>query len=348
MALLIPAMWKSKELSLGRKFRGQLRPLLTYLIPTAFFLYFPGQIAQVTSSAVGTSAAAASSPSSSPMLFAVALFASYNPVVSMLMVCSLALLMWSFLRRREATTGLALLWTILGLAVIGGIIVVFRSSGGLPISTAVRYSYDAIPAYFVAAPFGLARLHSKKKLGLLVVIVLVYGALAANSSQGYLQSSLGTKYPFLSGEDQFLYPTYLTPYARLRDFFSTLQGSQPIYVVGDAGLDAPCWPAICYHNVFNLTSDWQNTPGTSKIGNIAFYGYENATTLASQRLTGFYLYIDRSDWGLFNSSNSYLREIALGNQSATNGLPFRVAGISVIYNRYDFYLARVDLSYQSG
>lgn len=345
LALLMPNIIRSKDLGVKQKFRFAFIPVLAYSLPAAFFLYFPGQLAQQTSSAVSTSVlAAATSSFSAPVSFVVALVASFNPVVSLLVMYSFVVLIWSFVRRRTESNTLALIWVILGMGIVGGIILIFYTSGGLLLSTGIRYAYDVSPVYFLVVPFGLSRIRGKRKFAMMVVGILIFAAFAANSFQGALQSNLGTKYPFLSGDEQFLLPSYRTPYAQLRDFFSTLHNSQRIYVVGDAELDQPCWPIVCYHKVYNLSSGWQNTPGTARIENIVFYGYVNASTLSNLRLKEFYLYIDKTDWSYFNSTNSYFAQIASGNLTLGT-LPFNVTSVSVIYDRYDFFLAKVEMSY---
>lgn len=244
-------------------------------------------------------------PTNMIWVFAKGIVTGWNPVVFFL-IGSSSLLVFYKMVKKEKDSFIVFWPALLALGTFGGAAFVYSSVTTLPLSTALRYSYDALPAYFLLAPIVLSRIKKGKSYGLIIAGLIISGLLGVPFYQGALQSGLGGSYPYLNGNQSFLTLDYRTPYAQMRDYFHAHPAPQYV-VVGE--------PKAQY---LNMTYDWKFTPNVSDL-NVIFYPYSQ---LKFHNLTSFYLYIERPNFGL---------QLPYGNYS-------------IIHDDDSFYFANVTLA----
>lgn len=248
-------------------------------------------------------------PTNMIWVFVKGMAAGWNPVILLVIASSFFLLFYKMLRK-EKDSFLVFWPALLALGTFAGAAFVYSSVISLQLSTALRYSYDALPAYFLLAPIVLSRIKKGKWYGLIIAGLVVSGLLIVPFYQGALQSGLGGSYPYLSGNQSFLTLDYRTPYAQMRDYFHANPASQYI-VVGE--------PKKGY---FNMTYDWKFTPAVSDL-NVVFYPYLSESQLKANGVTSFYLYLEPENFGLMQNYGS---------------------NVSTIYESPSFYFAKVTIS----
>lgn len=249
-----------------------------FLIPAVFFLFWPydsggavissGQIALNGGQPLGPPAPGQAPPpvwqtfghsvDNGARLFIKGLIIGWNPVFLVLLTIGF---FYTLYKRDFLTFWLGLL----SIGTFAGTSFVY-SYAVLPLSTDLRYSYDALPAFFLLIPPVLAKMNNRKAYGIILLGLVISGAAAATSYQTFFQSNLGANYPYLDGRQSFVTLDYRTPFAQMRDYFRTLppylEGFHPpILVVGE--------PQKGY---YNMSYNWKFTPGVSDL-NMVFLPY---------------------------------------------------------------------------
>ena len=268
-----------------------------FAVPATFFAFYPsngvvatsaalqsiaaathGLPATINSSAIGTIVQA---PPSGNLLYnalhfiAVGLVLGFNPVTGFLFAASFFITLFAVLKRKKDSL-IPFLVGILGLGTFAGTVLVYMVVPNIPTSTALRYAYDASPAFFIFMPILFSKIKWDLAYTSIATSIIIVSLVGASAYPAFLQSNLTFSYPFLHGEN-FLSLDYRTPYAQIRDYFHSLPPQHFDVVAETVSLAG------------NVTTNWKFTPGVSDIA-ITFHPW-NATT----KLTHFYLYLE-PDW----------------------------------------------------
>lgn len=134
-------------------------------------------------------------------------------------------------------------------------------------STLIRFSYTAIPAYFIAAPVAFDLLLRKRRYILPVIALMLLTLAAVPAYQAFASSNLN------QGQDPFSL-NYRTPGVVIRDYITSAPNATPFVIVGFS------------------QDGWWWTPGTAGISNVSFYPYVTYQALASYKWPSFYVFGD--------------------------------------------------------
>ena len=227
--------------------------------------------------------------------------------------------MVSALRKRSLEMVTLLALAILALGSYLGVAFVFSSQPSYftfdHVSTLIRFSDTAIPAYFVAAPVAFSFILRKRRYLLPVVTALLLTLAAVPVYQSYAASNLGlAQNPFSLN--------YRTPGVVIRDYATSIRNSPQLNVVGFDG------------------SSWWWTPGSTWVGNVNFSPYITYQQLVSHGWSTFYVFGDGSSDGRHCELDAVVPYgVSLGQ--------FRVVGEQTVTSQDGYSLVKVQLQWKS-
>jgi hypothetical protein len=212
------------------------------------------------------------------------------------------------------------------------------ASGSLGnLSTIIRYSQMAVPAYFVSTPFSLSRI-GRKSLAAVFVLLIIFGVAAAGPYQQYMQTHLSYGYPYSAGQPIFEL-SYRTPLARLRDYVAAHPNDGPFIVFAEAN------PKSYYDN---FTLHWQMIPGTEHLPPVKFYPYPSESEFLSMKPSRFYIY-GEGDGAINRVADKapYLVAFLQPTQGENSAMPYEVTRIEAIHQGTDAFIILVELSWNN-
>jgi hypothetical protein len=263
----------------------------------------------------------------------------WNPILASLAAAGLILLM-----KRVRKTGSDVSLMALGCATISvaqyfGVLALMAATPEFTLvgnlSTIIRYSQMATPAYFLSVPFSFSRL-GRKTLAVIFIVLIVFGVSAAGQYQQYLQTHLSYGYPYSQGQPIFSLD-YRTPLARLRDHIAAHPGDNLIIVFAEPN------PKSYYDN---FTLHWQMIPGTEHLPSVKFYPYPPQNEFFTMRPSRFYLYgegdgaVDR-----VAAKAPYLVAFLETMPAAEFATHYEVRNVETIHKASDAFLVVVALSW---
>lgn len=191
-------------------------------------------------------------------------------------------------------------------------------------STVIRFSDTALPAYFMSAPFFLARFYTRRRVAALVAVVLIFLVAAIPVYESYAASNFSS----LQGENPFALG-YRTPAVAIRDYFDSVHGLGTTYIAG-------------------LPYGWVFTPGVQDLKQVHAYTLVDngqAPYLAVSNFTAYH-------WGAFYVYSStpqdpasdlpaFLRVPLLAPSNSS--YPYTVSSSRLVLNDSDFALLYVTM-----
>jgi hypothetical protein len=274
-------------------------------------------------------------------IFVGGLLAGWNPILVCVAASGFLLLVKSEIRWRSAVYLMALACGGVSLAQYFFVSAFLTAVAGFTflgnLSTIIRYSQMAIPAYFLSAPFSFSRI-GRRKLGAIFVLLLVLSVGVAGQYQQYLQTHLSYGYPYSNGQPIFtLY--YRTPLAQLRDYIAAHPSDNPIIVFAEPN------PRSYYDN---FTLHWQMIPGTEHLPPIKFYPYLPQSEFLSMKPSRFYIY-GEGDGAISRVAEKapYLLTFIQSTPSKNSATPYEAKRIEVVHQGSDAFVILVELSWNN-
>jgi hypothetical protein len=205
------------------------------------------------------------------------------------------------------------------------------------LSTIIRYSQMAIPAYFLSAPFSFSRI-SRRKLAATFILLLVFGVGVSGQYQQYLQTHLSYGYPYSNGLPIFSLD-YRTPLAQLRDYIATHPSDSPVIVFAEAN------PRSYYDN---FTLHWEMIPGTERLPPVKFYPYLAESEFLNMEPSRFYIY-GEGDGAISRVADKapYLLRFVQSGPSENSATPYEARRIEVVHQGSDAFIILVELSWNN-
>ena len=184
------------------------------------------------------------------------------------------------------------------------------------LSTLIRFSDTAIPAYFIAGPVAFDLILRKRKYAIMVVMLMLLTLAAVPAYQSFAASNLNlTQNPFSLD--------YRTPGVVVRDYASSVQNGPSLAVMGLGN------------------GSWWWTPGSAWMSNVTPSPYLTYGQLLSLGLSTFYVLGDGSSQGMYCELHVELPYGASLGQ-------YRVVGERTVASQGGYSLVEVNLHWQNS
>jgi hypothetical protein len=341
---------RRKGVSILRRLYVGVTPILLIIAASCVLLVYPRNIFQgqtvraseiILGAGAGLRAWGVQRMYDTLAIFVGGLLAGWNPILVCVGAAGFLFLVKSEISRRSAVYLMALACAGISLAQYFIVSAFLTADAGFTflgnLSTIIRYSQMAIPAYLLSAPFCFRKIGGRK-LAAIFVLLLVISVGVAGQYQQYLQSHLSYGYPYSNGQPIFSLD-YRTPLARLRDYIAAHPSDSPIIVFAEAN------PRSYYDN---FTLHWQMIPGTEHLPPVKFYPYLPQSEFLSMKPSRFYIYGEGD--GAINrvaEKAPYLLTFIQSTSSKNSATPYETKSIEVVHQGSDAFIILVELSWGS-